>query len=59
MELQNGEIRQREKSMRELKRKDTSMLKGYQLYHNCIRERSGVDNKTPAEMCGITVEGEK
>ncbi len=57
MERLNGEIRQREKTMRGLKRKDTPILKGYQLYHNYIREHSGIENKTPSEMCGIKVEG--
>ena len=37
MERLNGEIRQREKTMRGLKRKDTPILKGYQIYHNYIR----------------------
>lgn len=43
--------------MRGLKRKDAPILKGYQLYHNFIREHSRIDNKTLAEMCGIKVEG--
>lgn len=43
--------------MRGLKRKDTPILKGYQLYHNYIREHSGIDGKTPSEACGIKVEG--
>jgi putative transposase len=57
MERLNGEIRQREKTMRGLKRKDTPILKGYQIYHNYIREHEGLDGKTPAEACGIKVEG--
>jgi putative transposase len=57
MERLNGEIRQREKTMRGLKRKDTPILKGYQIYHNYIREHEGLDGKTPAEACGITIEG--
>jgi putative transposase len=57
MERLNGEIRQREKTMRGLKRKDTSILKGYQIYHNYIREHEGLNGKTPAEACGIKVEG--
>jgi hypothetical protein len=28
-----------------------------QIYHNYIREHSGLDGKTPAEACGIKVEG--
>jgi len=57
MERLNGEIRQREKTMRGLKRKDTPILKGYQIFHNYIREHEGLKGKTPAEACGITVEG--
>ncbi len=58
MERLNGEIRQREKTMRGLKRKDTPILKGYQIFHNYIREHEGLNGKTPAEACGITIEGE-
>jgi putative transposase len=54
----NEEIRQREKTMRGLKRKDTPILKGYQIYHNYIREHEGLDGKTPAEACGITIKGQ-
>jgi len=57
MERLMGEIRDREKTMRGLKRKDTPILKGYQIYHNYIREHEGLDGKTPAEACGIKVEG--
>jgi hypothetical protein len=37
MERINGEIRDREKVMRELKIKETSILKGMQIYHNLIK----------------------
>jgi len=57
MERINGEIRDREKTMRGLKKVDTPILKGYQIFHNYIREHEGLDGKTPAEACGITVEG--
>jgi transposase-like protein len=57
MERLNGEIRDREKTMRGLKKTDTSILKGYQLFHNYIRPHEGLDGKTPAEACGIKVEG--
>jgi putative transposase len=58
MERLNGEIRDREKTMRGLKRKDTPILKGYQLFHNYIRPHMALNGKTPAEACGIKVEGE-
>jgi putative transposase len=57
MERMNGEIRDREKTMRGLKKKRTPILQGYQLYHNFIREHDALGNKTPAEACGITIEG--
>jgi hypothetical protein len=38
-------------------KKRTPILQGYQLYHNFIREQEALGNKTPAEACGIKVEG--
>jgi transposase InsO family protein len=57
MERFNGEVRDREKTMRGLKRNDTEMLSGYQLFHNFIRPHQALDGETPAEACGITVKG--
>ena len=57
MERLNGEIRDREKVMRGLKKKDTPILTGYQIFHNYIRQHQGLDGKTPAEACGIKIEG--
>lgn len=57
MERFNGEIRDREKTMRGLKTKDTPILTGYQIFHNYIRSHEGLDGKTPAEACGIEVKG--
>jgi len=58
MERMNGEIRDREKVMRGLKRTDTPILKGYQIYHNYIRPHSALGGRTPADACGIAIEGE-
>lgn len=58
MERFNGEIRDREKVMRGLKKKDSPILKGYQIFHNYIRGHEGLNGKTPAEACGIKIEGE-
>jgi putative transposase len=58
MERFNGEIRDREKTMRGLKKKDTAILQGYMLFHNFLRPHMALDGKTPAEACGIKVEGE-
>jgi hypothetical protein len=57
MERFNGEIRDREKTMRGIKKNDTPILTGYQIFHNYIREHEGLEGKTPAEACGITVQG--
>lgn len=57
MERLNGSIRDREKTMRSLKKADTPILKGVQIYHNYIREHQTLKGKTPAEKCGIIIEG--
>jgi hypothetical protein len=43
--------------MRGLKRMDTPILKGLQIYHNFVRPHEALDGRTPAEAAGITVEG--
>lgn len=58
MERINGEIRDREKTMRGLKIKETPILQGMQVYHNFIRPHEGLDGKTPAEACGIELKGD-
>ncbi len=58
MERINGEIRDREKVMRGLKKGDTPILQGMQIFHNFIREHEGLKGKTPAEACGIEVTGD-
>jgi len=58
MERLNGEIRDREKTMRGLKKKHTPIFQGMQIYHNFIRGHEALDGKTPAEACGMKVEGE-
>jgi transposase-like protein len=58
MERINGEIRDREKVMRGLKSKDTPIIAGYQIFHNYMRPHEALKGKTPAEACGIKVEGE-
>jgi len=58
MERFNGEVRDREKVMRGLKKDDTPILKGYQIFHNYFRPHGGLEEKTPAEACGIEIKGE-
>jgi transposase-like protein len=58
MERFNGEIRDREKVMRGLKKPDTPILAGYQIYHNYVRPHQALDGETPADRCGIKIEGQ-
>jgi hypothetical protein len=57
MEWLNGEVRDREKVMRGLKTGETPIITGYQIFHNYIRPHEALEGKTPAEACGIKVEG--
>jgi putative transposase len=57
MEGMNGEVRDREKIMRGLKIQTTAILPGYQIYHNYFRPHEALNGKTPAEKCGIIIEG--
>jgi transposase-like protein len=57
MERMNGEIRDREKVMRSLKRTDTPILKGLQIYHNFVRPHMALNGQTPADRAGIKIEG--
>jgi putative transposase len=57
MERMNGEVRDREKVMRGIKTTDTPVLAGYQIYHNYFRPHEALKGKTPAEVCGIEIQG--
>ncbi len=57
MERLNGEFRDREKVVRGLKKEDSPLITGYQIYHNYIRPHQGLEGKTPSEVCGITIQG--
>jgi len=58
MERMNGEIRDREKVMRSLKRTDTPILTGLQIFHNYVRGHESLDGRTPSDVAGIQVHGE-
>ena len=51
-------IQRKEKVLRGLKKNDTPILTGYQIFHNYIRPHEGLKGKTPAQACGIEIEGE-
>jgi hypothetical protein len=57
MERFNGELRDREKVMRSLKKEDTPIISGLQIYHNYIRPHMALAGKTPSEKAGIEVKG--
>ena len=54
----NGEFRDREKVMRGVKKEDSIIFDGCQLYHNYVRPHMGLDGRTPAEACGIKIKGD-
>ena len=58
MERMNGEIRDREKIMRGLERKDSPILTGVQIYHNFVKPHMALEGRTPAEAAEIEVKGE-
>jgi len=53
MERLNGEIRDREKVIRGLKKDDTPILKGIKIFHNYIRSHEGSSEKTLAEAADL------
>ena len=57
MERFNGEIRDREKVMRSLKKQDTPILVGAQIFHNYVRPHMALNGQTPADKAGIQVKG--
>jgi len=58
MERMNGEFIDREKVVRGIKKDDSVLISGYQMYHNYLRPHMALDGQTPAEKCGIKIEGD-
>jgi transposase-like protein len=58
MERMNGEIRDREKVVRGVKKEDSPLIEGLRIYHNFVRPHMGLNGKTPADLAGIRVKGE-
>ncbi|TSA16840.1 MAG: DDE domain-containing protein [Nitrosopumilales archaeon] len=58
MERLNGEFRDREKVARGLKKDDSPLINGYQIFHNYIRPHMGLENQTPADKVGIKIKGD-
>ncbi len=57
MERLNGEIRDREKVFRGLKKMDTPVLDGMRVYYNYTEKHGALEGQTPAESAKITVDG--
>lgn len=57
VERLHGTIRQREKVMRGVKIESTPIVEGHRLYYNFIKPHEALDEKTPSEEAGITIEG--
>ena len=57
MERLNGEIRDREKVFRGLKKSDTPIIKGMWVYYNFTKKHGALNGQTPAENAKIDVDG--
>ena len=55
MRRRNGSFRDREKVTRGLKKIDSPLISGYQIYYNYVRPHSALKGKTPSEVCGIEI----
>jgi len=58
VERLHGTIREREKVMRGVKKKDSKIIEGHRLYYNFIKPHDSLGGKTPSEEAGITIEGD-
>jgi len=52
------DIRDREKTMLSLKKVNTPILKGMQIYHDYFKQHKCLNGKISAEQCNIKIEGE-
>jgi transposase InsO family protein len=57
MERFNGELRDRENVKRNLKKPDTPILAGMQIFQNYVRPHMALDGKTPTEKAAIEIRG--
>ena len=57
MESFNGVVREREKTMRSIKRADSPIIDGMRIHHN-TRPPSGLDGISPYDRMGIVVKGD-
>ena len=57
MERLNGTIRDREIPYRGIKKMDSPLFDGFQTFYNFSKKHGGINQKTPAELAGIIVDG--
>ena len=57
MESLNGEIRDREKVFRGLKKMDTPLIDGMKVYYNYTKKHSALQGRTPAQASLIEIDG--
>ena len=57
MESFNGGVRDREKVMRSIKRRDSAVIDGMRIHHN-TRPHTGLGGKSPYDRMGIIIEGD-
>ena len=53
----NDKFRDREVAFRDLEKKDTPVIGGYQAYYNYIKKNIGLGGSTPAKASNIKVQG--
>ena len=58
MERLNGEFKDIEKTKRGVKKKDSIVISGHQVFHNYFRPHSSLGGKIPAEIAGVRIEGD-
>ena len=58
IERLHGTIRERNKVMRAIKKPNSAIIEGQRIYYNHIRPHQALKGKTPAEACGIGLDGE-
>jgi transposase-like protein len=57
VERLHGTIRNREKTLRGVKKEDSKIIEGHRLYYNFIKPHESLGGKTPSEEAGITIDG--
>jgi transposase-like protein len=58
IERLHGTVREREKTMRGVKKEDSKIIEGHRLYYNFIKPHESLNGKTPSEEAGIIIEGD-